>query len=976
MSWLDYTDDEVRRFHPEFKALADQALTVAGFDHNLEWIHHVRTPGNTIIPDFVLRHKVSNQWMLAFELKRRRDAVYSTRNQIQAQGYAITNQTSYSPNAPKYFAISNLEVTILAALNGNRPPRECYLQNSVFESGDFKAGSTAAHKQRLVNDLIKIVQTVTSAGTPVFDLVWPAILSEFISYSDNLPVSTQLNIAEPNTPNWPVVREFFASPTPKDSARIFFLRCLMAEYLRGTLLRHSHPQANTIPPALADHASVANTIAALRQVDFNTLFEATAPDLYRTLRDPKLKDVIKEYLTSIIRPGRRVVDLARTRVDAPELVDSLMTSIYPPDVQDRRGKVQTDPELAAILARLAMPESVDAVLDPCCGDGVLLTAAHDLLKEYGSSNDSALKAVRGIEVDPIGTRLTEVRLALRQPSTLSPQIQIAITYGDLFANVQIIRESKVILMNPPFLRYEEQGGRRVPPELRTHYNAAILAQGAVDPTTTRGQANLYNYYVEFVIRSSAPGTLVGIILDNKWYHNINGVPLKALLLSHCEIKGIIEYPHSSFFANWTIATSILIIEKKAMIQAAHEVKFVRSKVDPRGVDLKELTSAFHGDGSWPTDWTCHQKLQSALDSKVGWKGHFSDSLQNDYRMNTWPTLDVLFNDSRRGSLEKEEGGVGVLEFPFNRTKYGPVRQPRPHRVGFQTERGRPLTDDENIQLRTLASQIPDDFRGWVLRNSYDPEHYELTASDVQKQQTLEPPTLRNIYNSFLDGRTPWTPLHDAALEEMRNQPQVTAFINEIERVVNFTDAVLPKELRWNVLREPIAGELIIPRKTRVGHWVHINPFAFDLTQRQVRISSNFLSYGRCVATDVPNGLTRALATRLITAFLVSSFGQLQFEMEGYNREGLLAVEKHHFMRIRIFDPRWIRHEKRQSIINAFDHLPYKIASNKYSWEQPERNALDNLFADEIVAEFNQFDKKLLLDEVHEALDEWLMARQP
>jgi len=113
---------------------------------------------------------------------------------------------------------------------------------------------------------------------------------------------------------------------------------------------------------------------------------------------------------------------------------------------------------------------------------------------------------------------------------------------------------------------------------------------------------------------------------------------------------------------------------------------------------------------------------------------------------------------------------------------------------------------------------------------------------------------------------------------MRANAQVSAYIGEVENIVNLTEAVLPREMLWTVLREPVAGELIVPRKTRTGHWVHVNPFAFDLAQRQVRISSNFIAYRECLAIDPASELTRETSTRLIAAFLVSSFGHFFFEL--------------------------------------------------------------------------------------------------
>lgn len=976
MSWLTYSDDEVTRFHPEFEDAANEALRRLKLDGELEWVHHIRSSSNSLIPDYVLLRRISRHWVLPWELKRRDDSVFSTRNQVQAKGYAETNQHLYAPTAPRYFAISNLEITILAALNGDRPPRECHLLNGTYESGRFKTTSRAAHREQFINDLMGIIRFVTTEQRPQFDMVWPGVLDTLIAHSDALPASAEIAIREPLTPNWELVRDFFSSSPLVDSARVFFLRCLMAEYLRGVLLKYGHPRAAGVPPVRPDQRAVASTIAALRGVDFNTLFEEFAPDLYRAIKDARLRDPLINYATSLVAPGRRVVDFARERIDAPTLIDSLMPAIYPTQVQDQSGKVQTDPDLAALLARLTIVDPDGAVIDPCCGDGVLMAAAYDYLSDLRGTAQEVLTAVRGVEADAVAARLAEIRLALKQPATLAPAPPITVIRGDLFANTDAVRQSRSVLMNPPFLRYEAQRGRGVPEALRAHYNQSILEIDGQAPVTTRGQANLYNYYVEFVVKSAAPGTRLGIILDNKWYHNNYGSSLRDLLLTQCEIEGIIEYPHWAFFADWSIATSILIVRKVDAVDQDHAVRFVRSKIDPRGVDLRSLAEAFNRGGEWPVDWTCHTQPQGELKAKDSWKQFFSHELENDFRLETWPTLDELFRISRRGSMEKEGGGIAVYEFPFSRTDYGPRRLPKPDRNGFQTRKDRKLTPEENERLRDLASRIPDEFRGRVLRNSDDPEHYELTREDVIKQQIIEPPTLRDDYEIFVEGRTGWTDDHERALDAMKAQPALSAYIAEVEKTVNMTEDVLPRDMLWISLREPIAGELVIPRKTRTGHWVHINPAAFDLSGRQVRVSSNFITYTECVATDPATGLTREIAARLIAAFLVSSFGQLQFELEGNNREGCLSIEKHHLEKVRVFDPRWVRPENRQRILDAFARLPYPISTAKLSAEQAEREELDRLIAEEITARFAQFDADELLKEVHAALDEWLIARQP
>jgi hypothetical protein len=980
MPWLSYCDDELARFHPEFESAAMEALTQSGLGHSHEWIHHHRTPGNSLVPDFVLCSRRGNQWVLAVEIKRTREAVYSTRYQMQAKSYAETNQALYPPVAPRFFAITNMEVTILFALNQGRPPLECRLQNGVFDSGLFGTQAAVGHRRTFVNQIAQVVETVTAAGGPTFDVVWPGVMSDLLAYAGDLPMGSDIQISEPTTPNWHLVRDYFLGSNWENSSRLFILRCLMCEYLRGLLLRHGHPNALGLPPIQPNHpgSSTATAIETLRQIDFHVMFPASESGLYRALSDPRTREVLGGYVGRIALHSRRVVELARNRVDAWGVIESLMTTIYPVETQADCGKVTTDPELAAILATLAIGHSPHSVLDPCCGDGSLLCAAYDRLRTLGLDHQVALAAVSGIEADPIAARLASVRLALKEPAAIALDPPISITQGDMFAHRGTLARANLLLMNPPFKRYETQDESSTLASLRRYYTQAIEAIDGRAATASNGQPNLYSFYVEYLSRTAHSGARIGLILDNKWYHNKYARSLRDSLLSSFQIDAVVEYPHSAFLSSWMIATSLLLARKTTAVDPRHTVRFIRCKVDPRGVDLNALLAAYEQKGAWPTDWTCQLKLQRELSPDKGWKTEFAEGLVQDYRRSDWPTLDDLFAWGRRGSLEKEGGGIGVLEFPFQRPQYGPRRlRKQPPLRPFQTTKGQALTREQNEALARLADAIPTEYRGWALRNADKPQHYRLVPDEVVADQTVEPPSLRalpEIYRSR--ERSPWTAHHDAALAEMKSEPAVAAYVAAIETVVNVNEDVLAREELWNALREPTAGELIIPRKTRSGHRVHTNPFALNSRSRQVRVSSNFISYSGCTAADLQTGLDQEMAVTLIAAFLVSSFGQLQFEMEGYNREGLLALEKTQLSRIRVFDPRWVRPVSRSLVLAAFSELPYPIRTDRLSASQSERNRLDTIYGYEIAARFPEFDANALTAEVHTALDEWLTARQP
>ena len=155
------------------------------------------------------------------------------------------------------------------------------------------------------------------------------------------------------------------------------------------------------------------------------------------------------------------------------------------------------------------------------------------------------------------------------------------------------------------------------------------------------------------------------------------------------------------------------------------------------------------------------------------------------------------------------------------------------------------------------------------------------------------------------GRHQWTNEFEAALDDMRRNPHTRRFMELVEDHLGLNDECLPLSEIWVDLREPAAGELIIPRSQRIGFRVHINPLAFDQRGRQVRISSNLFSLSGLNTGS--SSISREIGTRLVAAFLLSSFGQLQFETYCNPREGMMRISKAGALsRIRVPRPSEIR----------------------------------------------------------------------
>lgn len=968
MSWLSYSDDEVTVFHPEFESVAREALNQLGLTATHEWLHHPVSTGVGVVPDFVLVEKASGRWVLVFEIKRRPDTVNSERNQIQAKGYAEANDSLYSIGRPRFFVISNMEITLGFALRGSSPPKDCRLNGMSYDSGRFVSTPRSEHRLQFCQHLKDLVSLALSTTTPEFTSIWPRIAQNVYHHSEGLPYDAAMDTSVGMLPE--VVRDYFSIDYRLNAQREMMVRCLLAEYLRGLLRRHDHPRKNSVGAVGNTLSGVANALVLLRSIDFAGVFEDNCGPLYLGFEsNPAVRSRMENYLASLASSD--VSTMAANRADSYAFPETLVQETAAPSVRDAHGKAATDAELAGLLAALTITDPRDCVLDPGCGEGNLISAAYDRLRSLGVPHEQVLSQVVGVEADSLTAKIAALRLAIKEPRLANTAARCRISVADMFSSPDRVAEADIVLMNPPFKRYESQDVAPIPIELRAHFRDAIARVGG-SVEADRGQANIFSLYVEFVIKSARPGATIGIILDNKWFDNETARALRQLVLRHCEVLAVVTYPHSQFFEQLMIATSMLII-RKSVPSDTHEVSFVRVE-EPGRTGAQEAAAAIRG-GLIPDRWSVRKVRQTELNPDT-WKPYLSEQLVSDFRKPPLKLLPELFSWGRRGSLAKEGGGIAVYEFP-ERTQYGPKRSRKAGGRPFQTNSNGSLTRAENSDLRTLAQQIPNNLRGYAINKADRIAGYEISSADVTRDWTLETPLQRSsaIASSYFgDRRKRWDRSLDQVVIALRSQPETQAYIDRIEQVVGLDEGVLPKLQLWNVLREPYAGELIIPRKQRVGHRVHINSYAFNRNGRQVRLSSNFLSYGECIATDPSSGPSQQDATRIIAAWLISSFGNLQFELESNNREGARSVEQRHTDKIWVIDPRSIQARQRSEILSSLTRLPFPVRTDVRVELQPELMQLDQLFAAELARLIPGLSASGLLTEVWDRLHELQEAR--
>jgi adenine-specific DNA-methyltransferase len=161
-----------------------------------------------------------------------------------------------------------------------------------------------------------------------------------------------------------------------------------------------------------------------------------------------------------------------------------------PSYQKLRGGYYTPKPIADFLARWAIQSPKADVLEPSCGDGILLQAAFETLVEKGCKPQKAAEYLHGVEIDG-----KEGRKAVARLEALGARPSIFLMHtGDFFAYCKTHLNDKrlfdAVIGNPPFIRYQHFIEEQRAPAFE------LMEKAGMKPN------RLTNTWVPFVVASS------------------------------------------------------------------------------------------------------------------------------------------------------------------------------------------------------------------------------------------------------------------------------------------------------------------------------------------------------------------------------------------------------------------------------------------------------------------------------------------
>jgi adenine-specific DNA-methyltransferase len=161
-----------------------------------------------------------------------------------------------------------------------------------------------------------------------------------------------------------------------------------------------------------------------------------------------------------------------------------------PSYQKLRGGYYTPKPIADFLARWAVRSAKTRVLEPSCGDGVLLSSAFEALLERGAKPSRAAGYLHGVEIDERESR----KAAERLESIGGKSDLFLIHRGDFFAYCREHLNDKqrfdAVVGNPPFIRYQNFSEEQRVPAFE------LMQRAGMKPS------RLTNTWVPFIVASS------------------------------------------------------------------------------------------------------------------------------------------------------------------------------------------------------------------------------------------------------------------------------------------------------------------------------------------------------------------------------------------------------------------------------------------------------------------------------------------
>jgi len=543
------------------------------------------------------------------------------------------------------------------------------------------------------------------------------------------------------------------------------------------------------------------------------------------------------------------------------------------------GIVETDVELAqllAIMAKDALGRELDAneeVFDPGSGSGRLLTALP--LIAFPSI---APKQIKANEKEQLFAESLSLRLGLAFASVLSPNNAPSVTVSGIeTVDPGYLTNVKVVVMNPPYLSGVQSAG------IKPLFINRIRTLARCEPELNIGQVALEIVFFELVWHLVQEQTVIAMVFPMQHLTRTSDevVAFRRFLGTKFGLTHIVIHPREGLF-NSVVKQTVLLVGIKG--QSGQEVKLVEVQQKVGDLDLAELLNKLNANNTEPT-YGVTVKTVSRQDllqtSSGGWKCFI-------------------------GSGERAKKFINT--YFHNLMSVYPAQYMSIQTAGFTITRGK-LGNKGNTSLTVFDAQFP---KHPTVINKI-PSEWIRPALNTTHQMPRVLDAASAPHRSFLPPSTAFVAGHP--------DNQVLAAIVDEYIIVNRPKQSSQAKAQKSITQ--IIKDLSSDQKDMGGGWVLI-----QRASRQKGEISLLESDGVLLSTNIPMIKAPNIAEReLMASWLLSVFGQLQFELYATDQEGmrkleLSAIKQLCFPDFKAIDPtiaselqKWVKNEPALSFDN-------------------------------------------------------------
>jgi type I restriction-modification system DNA methylase subunit len=867
MNKLWYGADEVRTFHPFVEHCINQALLKSGLEKKYYFKHHYGKFTNGI-PDFVILDSSTDDFVCIIEVKKTPSDVFGQDAGKQSMTYVQElYPLRWKFNQFPRFCVTNIEYTQFYSLRSNASVIGCLNENSPKFSASLDSPEL---QSKFIDVLNEYFLEIHSNSKPSFSMHLESISESFNNSFYDVSEILGANLNRIN-------RLIDADEEVRQSVIYELFRFAFFYYLK----EYYNLKKNGIAAHFNEFKAGTNTSSELVfQVknNFSKVMEIDFIDILKDFKSSKAlfpnkilasEDLAKIFNNYILTLKNNASSGISKNSSLMNYVSLISYKIYNKQEMHDKGKIMSDEVLSDILAAFTINDPYDSVVDPCCGDGNLLVSAYKRKKSLITLNNSPnshnifLSQLFGIEIDPNLIQLAAFKLIGQNLESVDKNTRTNLTFADIFT-INDEKKYDAVIMNPPFLRNEKLGLDNKNLMLRSieNNNAASSFIRKVS------QPNLYYFFVEkatFMLKETGSGAF---ILMSKFLNNQDGELLKKFLIPFLE--AVIHYP-PSFFKGFAVTTNIFILKNKKI--ASRKIAFLNVLNTDMLHNIDSLKSIIiNNKNEECKDYSVVHVEKEELDPKKNWRLFFIDPSDKFTKLNSIEHL-VFIKDLFEIIIRGKAGNSGSSAslFPFS----------------------------PNNPLKSKANNIEHLYIGYgLLRNSLpsDRRDFILTDECLNSSKGLMLP------NNLIDSSN--------IVDLNILKPGCKRYIEALQLQDN-NDKFF--QILSDTISSKLVPEIIIPRGDRTKHSIFYYPFK----DKPALLSTNFFSLSGLRRTKDKNAENRI---KFVTAYLLSSIGQLQFEVHGNSQEGSRKIEKFMIEKFKIIDPEIVTEYQLQKVISDFEEL--------------------------------------------------------